>query len=124
MGQNRLRRDSECGVPTGDIRFSSKNETKINEILLLMSLQKNGHIHMLRLKSIRMILIKVAMSASLMNFAPELFFADISTLPRFHRIEIENNSILAEFSPLGAFLPDLIFIGFQPVIPCKGYNLF
>ena len=49
---------------------------------------------------------------SLMYFAPELFFADTSTLSCFHRIEIENNSILAELSPLGAFFPDLIFIGF------------
>ena len=53
-----------------------------------------------------------------MYFAPELFFADTSTLSCFHRIEIDNNSILAELSPLGAFFPDLIFIGFQPVIPC------
>ena len=47
--------------------------------------------------------IQVAISASLMYFAPELFFADTRTLSCFYRIEIENNSILVEFSTLGAF---------------------
>ena len=42
----------------------------------------------------------------------------------FHQIGIENNSILAEFSPLRVFFSDLILIGFQPVSPCKGYSLF
>ena len=68
--------------------------------------------------------VKAAISASLMFFAPELFFADVSTLSCFHGMKNENNSILAEIPLLGAFFPDLILIVFQPVIPCKGYNYF
>ena len=42
----------------------------------------------------------------LCNLAPVQFFVDASTLSSFLRIEIENNSILAETPPLGAFPPD------------------
>ena len=41
-----------------------------------------------------------------------------------HRLEIENNSILAEFFPFSSISPDLIFIGFQPVSLRKGYTFF
>ena len=48
--------------------------------------------------------VKVAISSSLMCFfAPELFFADTFIYLCSHRIEIENNSILVEFSHLGVF---------------------
>ena len=69
--------------------------------------------------------LKDAISASLMCFLPlNYFFVDVSTLSCFHRMKFENNSILAEISLIGAFFPDLILIGFQPLIPSKGYNLF
>ena len=60
---------------------------------------------------------KVAISASLMYFfALELFFfADVSTLSCFHRVEKENNSIFAEIALLGAIFPDLILTVRLPV---------
>ena len=57
---------------------------------------------------------KVTKPAFLMFFfAPGLMFADCSALTCFHQIKIENNSILAQIPPLGAFFPDLIFTSLQ-----------
>ena len=70
-----------------------------------------------RLESRLTNLVKVAISASLFVFLPPDCFSRTPVLYLCsHRIEIENNSILEEFFPFRSVFPDLIFIGFQPVI--------
>ena len=64
--------------------------------------------------------VKVAISASLMCvvffFAPELFFADTSTLSLFSSNRNRKQLNIGRIFPFRSFFPDLIFIGFQPVM--------
>ena len=68
--------------------------------------------------------VKVAISASLMYFAPELFFADTSTLSLFSSNRNRKQLNIGRIFPFRSNFPDLIYIGFQPVSLSKGYTLF
>ena len=60
--------------------------------------------------------VKVAISASLTYFAPELFFADTSTLSLFSSNRNRKQLNIGRIFPFRSNFPDLIFIGFQPVM--------
>ena len=60
--------------------------------------------------------VKVAISAGLINFSPELFFADTSTLSLFLSNRNRKQLNIGRTFPFRSIFPDLIFIGFQPVM--------